>query len=396
MAVIAILLRAGSADAIAVEDQSPLAEKAKYFHQNLLEKHWLDGLYVSIVPTAAPGVVIPHTVNEPGNVIHAGVWTGRYLGGVGYWYAVTKDPQVRKHGGEILQALRILQEVTGKPGLLARGYVKGHGPVVDWEQDGRDSKEWHQGQGQYADYRWYGDVSVDNFNAVLYGYAIYYDLAADDEQKKIIAQDVDRLMTHLLEHNCCIVDVDGEVTLWGHVGIDPDPAREAYYEKQFARYRRFGFTTVSAMPLRQSLMLLPDLLIAHHITGKQHYLDYPQQGCRTFSEQSRPPPEAGRDDSRAVGADQPQHRRAKLRGSVQPDPLRTKSGTAQNLPRVGAGIVGEELDGRQLAIHLYVLGTPSRISGASRSGNPTGLTGKCRTCYRSATVRKSHLRIVPD
>jgi len=86
---------------------------------------------------------------------------------------VTRDPWVRQHGGEILRALRILQEVTGKPGLLARGYVKGHGPVEDWERNGQDSPEWHQGQGKFSDYRWHGDVSVDNFNAVLYGYAIY-------------------------------------------------------------------------------------------------------------------------------------------------------------------------------------------------------------------------------
>ena len=30
-----------------------------------------------------------------GNVIHAGVWTGRYLAGGGYQYAATKDPWVR-------------------------------------------------------------------------------------------------------------------------------------------------------------------------------------------------------------------------------------------------------------------------------------------------------------
>ena len=170
----------------------------------------------------------PHTVNQPGNVIHAGVWTGRYLGGVGYQYAVTKDPRAREIGGQILKALRIQQEVTGKPGLLCRGYVKGHGPVVDWERDGADSKEWHQGQGQYADYRFYGDVSVDNFNAVMYGYAIYFDLAADEEQKRYIAYDVDRLMTHVLDNHCRIIDLDGEPTLYGHIGIDPDPSRDEY------------------------------------------------------------------------------------------------------------------------------------------------------------------------
>ncbi len=258
----------------AVDDSSPLAEKAAFFQQDLLEKHWLDGLYISIVPSAPAGTKLQHSVDEPGNVIHAGVWTGRYLAGVGYQYAVTKDPAVRQHGDQILHALRKLQEVTGKPGLLARGYVKGHGPVVDWERDGRDSAEWHQGQGEYADYRWYGDVSVDNLNAVLYGYAVYFDLAADERQKGFIAEDVKRLMTHLLQNHCRIVDVDGEVTRWGHVGIDPDPARDEYYLKRFsADGRGSGVASIDRLPLRASLMLLPDLLIAHHITGEKAYLD---------------------------------------------------------------------------------------------------------------------------
>jgi hypothetical protein len=111
-------------------DNSPLIEKAAWFQQNLIEKHWLAGLYVSITPTAPDGVHLKHTVDTSGNVIHSGVWTGRYLGGVAYQYAVTKDPAVRKHGSTILNALRILREVTGKPGLLARGYVLSSGGNV--------------------------------------------------------------------------------------------------------------------------------------------------------------------------------------------------------------------------------------------------------------------------
>ncbi|MBL8849729.1 MAG: hypothetical protein JNG89_08590, partial [Planctomycetaceae bacterium] len=55
-------------------DDSPLAEKAAYLQQNLLDKHWLDGLYVSITPTAPDGVRLEQSVNTSGNVIHAGVW----------------------------------------------------------------------------------------------------------------------------------------------------------------------------------------------------------------------------------------------------------------------------------------------------------------------------------
>lgn len=284
-----ILSVAGADTVLAVDDASPLSEKAKYLEQDLHDKHWLDGLYVSIIDRAPPGTQVPHTVNEPGNVIHSGVWTGRYLGGVGYQYAVTKDPKVRERGGQILKALRILQEVTGKPGLLARGYVRGHGPVEDWERYGADSKEWHQGQGRYADYRFYGDVSVDNLNAVLYGYAIYYDLAADEEQKRMIADDVDRLMTHLLDNHCRIVDLDGEPTQWGHVGVDPDPAREDYYVKLYAnRPRRIPFEGVAKLPLRASLMLLPDLLIADHITGKPRYREMYRKVLERFKDNPEP------------------------------------------------------------------------------------------------------------
>ncbi len=275
-----------SAGAPVAADSSPLREKAAYLQRDLLDKHWLDGLYVSIVPSAPPGTRLPHTVNQPGNVIHSGVWTGRYLAGVGYQYAVTRDPWARRHGGEILRALRIQQEVTGKSGLLARGYVQGHGPVEDWERNGQDSPKWHQGQGKYADYRWHGDVSVDNFNAVLYGYAIYYDLAADRSQRQFIAEDLDKLMTHLLDNQCRIVDVDGEVTLWGHVGVDPDPARDEYYKKVYAtKFRRVTAPDEAwRPPLRASLMLLPDLLIAHHVTGKGRYLELYERVVARFKD----------------------------------------------------------------------------------------------------------------
>ena len=264
----------------------PMEEKARLLQRDLIEKHLVDGLYVSIVPA---GAAVAHTVDDPGNVIHAGVWTGRYLAGVAYQYAVTKDPAVRKHGGDLLMGLRRLQEVTGKPGLLARGFVKGHGPVEGFERGGAESKHWHQGQGAYAGYRFYSDVSVDNFNAVLYGYAIYFDLAADAEQKKIIAYDVDRLMTHLLDNHYRIVDLNGQVTQYGHVGIDPDPSRDKYYQdgadSEIARY----ITKPEwHPPLRASLMVLPDLLIAYHVTGKQQYLAEYRKLTARFADNTEP------------------------------------------------------------------------------------------------------------
>ncbi len=233
---------------------------------------------------------MPHTVDEPGNVIHAGVWTGRYLAGVAYQYAVTKDPAIRKHGGDILVGLRRLQEVTGKPGLLARGYLQGHGPVEGFERGGGDSAHWHQGQGAFADYRFYSDVSVDNFNAVLFGYSIYYDIAADDAQKKMIAFDIDRLMTHVLDNHYRIIDLSGKVTQYGHIGIDPDPSRDAYYlGGGDSELRRYMGGKEWKPGLRGSLMMLPDLLIAYHVTGKQRYMDEYKKVIARFGPNAEPP-----------------------------------------------------------------------------------------------------------
>jgi hypothetical protein len=285
----AIFLLWSAAGAEHVSNNSPLPEKARYLQNDLTRKHLLDGLYVSIVPVLPEGGTPTHSVDEPGNVIHAGVWTGRYLAGVGYQYSVTKDPKVRKHGGDILVGLRRLQEVTGKPGLLARGYVKGHGPVELFERGGSDSRHWHQGQGQYAGYRFYSDVSVDNFNAVLYGYAIYYDLAADAAQKQTIAVDVDRLMTHLLDNQYRIIDLNGEVTQYGHVGIDPEPSRDAYYKKVYqSTLKRYSQGADWRPPLRASLMVLPDLLIAYHITGKHRYIDEYRKVVARFGDNPEP------------------------------------------------------------------------------------------------------------
>src|SRR6266436_546982 len=83
-----------------------MEEKARILERNLIDKHLADGLYVSMVPA---GPAVPHTVDDPGNVIHAGVWTGRYLAGVAYQYAATKDPKVREHGRDLLIGLRRLQ-----------------------------------------------------------------------------------------------------------------------------------------------------------------------------------------------------------------------------------------------------------------------------------------------
>ena len=70
--VLLVSVMLSSTGSPATIDSSPLREKAAFFERDLLEKHWLEGLYVSIVPSVPSGTQFQHTVNQPGNVIHSG------------------------------------------------------------------------------------------------------------------------------------------------------------------------------------------------------------------------------------------------------------------------------------------------------------------------------------
>ena len=92
--VFACLLACPSASRVGaeVEDSSRLAEKAGYLGQELLDKHWLEGLYVSIVASGPGGAYLSSDgeswrelnlwrENETGAAdnLHA-YWMGRYDG----------------------------------------------------------------------------------------------------------------------------------------------------------------------------------------------------------------------------------------------------------------------------------------------------------------------------
>ena len=68
--------------------------------------------------------------------------------------------------------------------------------------------------------------------------------------------------------------------------MDPDPARDDYYRKVYAPYlKRLNLEDAPwRPPLRASLMLLPDLLIAHYLTGKPRYLDFYRQVVDRFKD----------------------------------------------------------------------------------------------------------------
>jgi photosystem II stability/assembly factor-like uncharacterized protein len=263
--------------------RTSLHDKATFFERDILEKHWSEGLYPSMVEVRSDGTV-DYSTQGFCDVAHSCCWTANYLAGQAYRYLATKDESVREHCWHVLRAFRRLQKLTGIPGLICRGYLLGHGPVSA-ERGGSDSSEyWRQGKGELSGYRWRGDQSHHNYDAVMHGYGAYYSLAANHEQKEFIREDVRAIGNYVCDNDLLIRDVDGRTTC--HL---------------------LGLGDARTPNLR-TIMATHGLKVAHYVCGDRKFADKYEELVDRFGYRERagfevPPPRTDFDDAEHVFGD---------------------------------------------------------------------------------------------
>ena len=188
---------------------------------------------------------VPATDND-------GLWTGLYTAALCFEYACTKDPEVRAMAKRSLLAMIRLTKITGIEGFTARAIRY---------PDSRDygtgvRHEWHFTKDEDGEEcEWLGETSSDEMVGHFYCYANYYDLVADDEEKALIADVVNKILNHIIDNNFRLVDTDGLPTTWAN--WDPDLLNNDHkwiYEKG-----------------TNSLQMLTFLKIGYHITGDEKY-----------------------------------------------------------------------------------------------------------------------------
>lgn len=192
-----------------------LADKSKAFIERIRARHVRWGL------TADSRLRVPGdlSTNQMVSSDNDGLWTAMYVAAECFRYKVTGASDARDHARQGMQAILRLEEITGIPGFPARSFIK---KGVDVQpQDG----EWHDtGDGQW---RWKGDTSSDEIVGHYFVYPIYYDLVAEENEKRQLAAALDRITNHILDNNYQLIDVDGKRTRWGWWGPeaiweDPD------------------------------------------------------------------------------------------------------------------------------------------------------------------------------
>ena len=219
-----------------------LAEKAAFFEKQVQARHNRYGL-ISNSHLKTPGDLSTNvnTTND-----NDGLWTAMYIAAECYRYAATNDPEAKKFARASMESLMRLENITDVPGFAARSFAKVDEPHCsgEWDHITPDGK-----------WRWKGDTSSDEIDGHYYANAIYYDLCADEKEKKEIQKNVSAMTNHIIDHDFYLVDTDGKPTTFGL--WNPE-----YLSKE-GRFQR-GLN---------SLEILSALRTAYHITGDQKFFD---------------------------------------------------------------------------------------------------------------------------
>ena len=183
-----------------------LEEKSRAFVERIESRHNRWGLTATSDLRVAGDLSSNQTVSTDND----GLWTAIYVAAECFRFKVTGQPDARDHARRGMQAILRLESITGIPGFPARSFIK-----VGADTQPRDG-EWHDAAD--AGWRWKGDTSSDEIVGHYFVYPIYYDLVADESEKRQLRAALDRITNHILDHQYQLVDVDGQRTRWGWWG----------------------------------------------------------------------------------------------------------------------------------------------------------------------------------
>ena len=204
-----------------------LASKQSYFYDVLMRRHIRDPWIAGQCRLPVAGDT---TRWEPEDDDNDGEYTANYLAMESFRYAITKSEDAKEKAGKAFRFLKMLEEVTDSDGFFARTIVPSEWTFVhDGNRTYTDRQiaeelvkeprfkpvttRWHKSAD--GKWMWKGDTSSDEFCGHVFGYFFYYELVADEAEKKIIRTHVARLVDHLIAHDFCLTDVDGKPTRWG-------------------------------------------------------------------------------------------------------------------------------------------------------------------------------------
>ena len=198
-----------------------LAKKAAYFERELVDWNFkrLGFVHKLYWSGDADGWLREISDNDGGHTAH-------YLAAMTFKYAATGDEHARQEAVEAFKAMAWLDDITGKPGFIARSIwsVKADRGHRSTQGSGGLPAKWYPtDDGLWI---WKGDTSSDEVNGHMYAVSLFHDLAAEGPEKARAAKHIANITSHIMDNGWVLRDMDGKPTRWGR--WDPEYLQRPY------------------------------------------------------------------------------------------------------------------------------------------------------------------------
>jgi hypothetical protein len=201
-------------------------------------------------------------------------------------YAATKSKGAKQNAAKAFRFLKKLQDVTGSHAYFARTIVP-----ISWKGQLHDANRTYSSielaeelvneprfkpveerwrRSADGEWLWKGDASSDEMCGHMMGYFFYYELAADNDEKKIIAKHIASIVDHLIANNFNMMDVDGTHTRWSvwspdRLNRDPEWAPDRNQNSmELLAFLKLAFYVTNGDKYQQQYLRL---------IKEEHYLD---------------------------------------------------------------------------------------------------------------------------
>jgi hypothetical protein len=257
----------------------PLTRKAQAFQAVMQAWHLGHGQVQNIRLDTSGNVV--RTGNAPSRLL----WTGFYAATQAMRYRQTNDPQALQQMEAAVSTLHDLYEVTGTPGIIARGY-----DLPSIETNG-----WPAG-GRFAGFNYNkGSASRDQYAGWFFGVAHCFDLIQDPALKQSIRDDVRAVCDNLITNDLKLtapwgpqgtVEVffdlnpgggySGTITAQNWAKVDDFPLNLITKSVPFSQPLADAIQRANLPPIRagEALRALFFFTVAEHVTGDAKYANY--------------------------------------------------------------------------------------------------------------------------
>lgn len=140
-----------------------------------------------------------------------GLWTSITVAAQSFRYAVTRDPKARELARQSMRAMLELAYKTGSPGFIARAIAREDEDNVNLSD--YSPERWKPSP--QSGWLWKTDTSSDELDGHYFAWYIYYELVADEQERREIAEVCRAVTNRILNDNLLYIRPDGKRTTWG-------------------------------------------------------------------------------------------------------------------------------------------------------------------------------------